>query len=327
MTLNVAKNIWSFPINLPDNPLKWLNCYVIRCENGGRDLLIDTGFNCPECLEDLTAGMRELKLDCSNTDVFFTHAHADHTGNAAALQRMGCRLLMGRIDYEHLFRSPWQSQLARMETEGVPEEILRELNARDPHSWMVSGPFTAQLLEDGDTLSYGGYELKCIVTPGHTPGHICLYSAPERLMFTGDHVLFDVTPNITSSGMDVDSLGCYMTSLKKIEQYPVALALPGHRTAGDIGFHQRVEQLYRHHLSRLREAQRIVEENPGINAYGTAALMSWQIRAKSWEDFPRGQKWFATGEALAHLVHLERCGSIEHYVTASGGSAYRKNIT
>lgn len=320
----MARNILSFPIRLPDNPLKWLNCYVIRGENGGRDLLIDTGFNCPECFSDLENGMRELNMDCANTDVFFTHCHADHTGNAAALQKLGCRLLMGRKDYEHLTKTPWQTQLLRMEREGVPPGIIDELGAKDPNSWMVSGPFTAELFEEGDILRYGGYELRCIVTPGHTPGHICLYSAPDRLMLTGDHVLFDVTPNITAAAPGIDSLGSYMESLKKIAAYPVSLALPGHRTSGDKSFHERVGELYRHHLNRLAEAERIVAEHPGINAYDAAGLMSWQIRARDWEDFPLSQKWFATGEALAHLVHLVYSGKIENYVNSSGGSAYRK---
>ena len=57
MTLNIAENIWVFPIVLPDNPLKWLNCYVIKDREGGRDLIIDSGFNQPACLSDLLSGM------------------------------------------------------------------------------------------------------------------------------------------------------------------------------------------------------------------------------------------------------------------------------
>ena len=50
----VADNIYTFPIVLPNNPLKWLNCYVVRSD--GRNLLIDTGFNRPECREALLDG-------------------------------------------------------------------------------------------------------------------------------------------------------------------------------------------------------------------------------------------------------------------------------
>lgn len=55
----VAENVYTFKIVLPNNPLKWLNCYVIK---GNKNLLIDTGFNRPECREALLDGMRELDL-------------------------------------------------------------------------------------------------------------------------------------------------------------------------------------------------------------------------------------------------------------------------
>jgi len=39
--------------------------------------------------------------------------------------------------------------------------------------------------------------------------------------------------------------------------------------------------------------------------------MSWDIVARSWEDFPIMQRWFATGEAIAHLRYIEGKGMIE----------------
>ena len=95
----IKDNIYVFPIVLPDNPLKWLNCYAIKGRAGERSLLIDSGFNRPECLEALCCGMASLGLEPENTDVFFTHLHADHTGNAHALEELGCRLIMGRKEY------------------------------------------------------------------------------------------------------------------------------------------------------------------------------------------------------------------------------------
>ena len=59
MLLELTEGLWTFPIVLPDNPLKWLNCYVVK-SNDGRDLLIDTGFNRQDCLETLLAGMSML---------------------------------------------------------------------------------------------------------------------------------------------------------------------------------------------------------------------------------------------------------------------------
>jgi hypothetical protein len=49
-------------------------------------------------------------------------------------------------------------------------------------------------------------------------------------------------------------------------------------------------------------------------AYQTASQMSWDIVAKSWDNFPVMQKWFATGEAIAHLLYLENLGLIQREI-------------
>jgi hypothetical protein len=50
--------------------------------------------------------------------------------------------------------------------------------------------------------------------------------------------------------------------------------------------------------------------------------MTWSIRAKSWEDFPDSQKWFATGETLAHLFYLKNLGRLGNEVNSQGLSEY-----
>lgn len=89
MIKKLAENLYSFRIGLPKSPLGWLNCYVVRGTKGGRDLLVDTGFNTPQCLKDLKEGMEELNMQAENTDVFFTHSHFDHIGNAGNLEEKG----------------------------------------------------------------------------------------------------------------------------------------------------------------------------------------------------------------------------------------------
>jgi hypothetical protein len=38
--------------------------------------------------------------------------------------------------------------------------------------------------------------------------------------------------------------------------------------------------------------------------------MTWDIKCDSWGAFPLAQKWFATGEAIAHLRYLKERGRI-----------------
>lgn len=300
----LTKNIYSFPIQLPDNPLKWLNCYVIKAEEGERNLLIDTGFNRPECLENLLRGMEELGLKPEYTDVFLTHVHSDHTGNAGALYEMGCRIIMGELDNRIMNSARWAERLPLFKREGMPENIVEEVINHNPGMLFAPKIFDTVFVNDGDILRYGGYELQCVFTPGHTPGHMCLYDKKAKLIFLGDHVLFDISPNICAWTGFFDPVGTYMSSLEKIMELDVDICLPSHRSRGQISMKERVIELIEHHKRRLAETERLIGEYPGISAYDLAGKMTWRIRARNWDDFPAAQKNFALLETLAHIEYL-----------------------
>lgn len=320
----VADNIYTFPIVLPNNPLKWLNCYVVRSD--GRNLLIDTGFKRPECREALLDGMHQLGLTPDNTDIFITHLHSDHTGNAAYLAGEDFNILMGRKDHR-VITMPEQEKHrethARFLREGMPKEDLALWSAKSPAIKFAPGAFPARELDDGDVLCYGGYELRCLATPGHTPGHLCLFDEKRKLIFLGDHVLFDISPNICAWNGIPDSLGDYLRSLELMKSLDIETALPAHRARGEVTLRERAQQLIEHHRLRLNEAERLVHENPGVTAYELAGLMTWRIRAKNWADFPPSQKGFAFGETLAHLDTLLASGAIERLFGENGIVTYR----
>lgn len=318
MTKKLADNLYSFRIGLGKSPLGWLNCYVIKDPKSGRNLMVDSGFNTPQCLKDLQEGMEELELRPEDTDVFFTHCHFDHLGNAENLQNMGCRLMIGRKEYEFYVSKPWIRQIADSVKDGVPEDLRESMSARKG----MPGEFKADTLEEGDVLNYGGYSLRCILTPGHSPGHMCLYDPNSKLMISGDHVLFDISPNITYIEGE-DMLNDYLNSLEKVLHFDVERALPGHRGMSGKSFKGRVNELLRHHAARLDEAERVISSADHMCAYEAASHMTWAIRANGWEDFPINQKWYATGETLAHLVYLHSHGRLENYTDDRGLSEYR----
>lgn len=323
MIQRLRDNLCSFQVTLPDNPLKWLNTYVVLGENGGRNLLVDTGFNRPECLNSVMNGFQELGISPENTDVFITHVHSDHAGNARALQKLGCRLIMGMTDHRVLLHDTWPERKQRAFCEGMSKDVMDLVFQHNPAVKFAPGVFDAVEVISGDVLSYGGYKFECIETPGHTPGHICLYDAQSHTMLCGDHVLFDITPNICFWIEMEDSLGSYLESLDHIEEYPVELALPGHRTVGNKTFEERISELKKHHAARLIEAEQVVHKNPGINAYDLAGKMTWRISARSWDDFPPGQKWFAVGETLAHLDYLVLRNRVCRSVDDNGMVTYK----
>ena len=250
------------------------NCYVVTDEDSLDCAVIDPGDESGTILDYL----EDNKLHCRA--VLLTHAHFDHVGAAnALLEATGARLYMCEKELE-LVKGGASGRFT------VPEDV--------------------KYYRDGDTVEVGGLRFEVMETPGHTPGHICLYDREECVMCLGDHVLFDITPNITTWPDFEDPLGKYVHSLMDISIFNVRLPLPAHRSVGSVTMSERIGAIIEHHGARIREMLGILEREPGLTAYELSGRMTWRVRGKSpsWADFPLQQKWFAVGETAAHLEYL-----------------------
>ena len=205
----------------------------------------------------------------------------------------------------------WRRMDAAYVQEGFSEEEMDLLWDSNPAKNAGPVPYDGYVfLRDGDILQRGSHALRCVLTPGHTPGHLCLYEPEARWLFSGDHILFHITPNICRWSGVTDSLGDYLESLKRIRELPVERLLPAHRQqTGDL--EQRTRELEAHHARRISDALDAVRREPGRTAYEIAGSMAWSIRCRSWAEFPLTQKYFAVGEALAHLDYLMVRGQVQ----------------
>ena len=96
-------------------------------------------------------------------------------------------------------------------------------------------------------------------------------------MFTADHILFDITPNITQWKDMRDALGNYLDSLVKIRGYAMETALPAHRK-NEMDVYVRINQIVEHHLTRLCETVNALEAQPNSHATAIAAHLKWSMR-------------------------------------------------
>jgi glyoxylase-like metal-dependent hydrolase (beta-lactamase superfamily II) len=322
---DIYTNLYRITVALPGNPLKSLNSYVII--GADRNLIVDTGFNLPESLRDLRAGIEELGLDMRRTDIFLTHFHADHCGLVPKVASPDSVVYMSAVDRD-LFNDVmdnkddfWTLAGKRFLSEGYPQNELKRTQGANPaRKYLPEAKFASIPVVDGTRLTYGDFHLECVWTPGHTPGHVCLYEKAKGVFFSGDHVLFDITPNITAWPTMPNSLQYYLNSLLRIREYPVRVTLTGHRENDGV-LPERVAELVAHHKNRLTDVESILENQPGLNGYEVASRMKWNIRAKNWTDFPPGQRWFAVGESLSHLNYLISQGKAKR-VNMNGVNTY-----
>jgi len=192
---------------------------------------------------------------------------------------------------------------------GFPENELQTISYTHPgFKYRPKENLDFYILKEGDKLSISDYIFNCVETPGHTKGHMCLYEQSKKILVAGDHVLSDITPNILLMSDEWDPLKAYLASLDKIYEFDIQLVLPGHRGTF-TNWRERIQELKDHHQKRLDEIIAILGESKK-SAFQIASQMSWDILYDSWDLFPVPQKWFATGEAIAHLKYLEEKGVI-----------------
>jgi len=316
MVEEIDRNFYRIEIPLPDNPLKSINSYVVK--GAEKNLVIDTGLNREECRRAMLNGLNELGVDLIHTDFFITHLHADHLALVTTIASDTSRIYLNAPDARRLvsfFNRTNLGKFARLH--GFPEGEMEEaLNNHPAFKYGIAQMPAFQQCKESDTLIVGDYRFTCVETPGHSFGHTCLYESSKRYLIAGDHILSDITPNIQCWFDDWDPLATYLASLDKTYVLDVNLVLPGHRRVFD-NCRERIDELKQHHKERADEILAILKEGR-CTAYEVASRMTWDIVCDSWQLFPAAQKWFAVGEAIAHLRYLAGAGRINEETTDRG---------
>ncbi|MFO7951944.1 MAG: MBL fold metallo-hydrolase [Bacillota bacterium] len=306
----IDAGLYRVQVPLPKNPLKATNSYIIKAER--RNLIIDTGMNREECRSVILKALEELEIALENTDIFVSHLHVDHLGLADDLSRGKSLVYFNRPDARVLrYEGLWVLASKLAKRHGFPGELVEKaIDSHPGQRFSPKEPIDFTMVDDNNVLDYGNYKLQCISTPGHTEGHTCLFDPDRKYFFSGDHILGDITPNISTWRDDGNPLGEYFKSLDRVAEMPVEFVLPGHRSLFS-NCRGRIDQLKNHHRQRLKEVLEILKASGPCSAFTVASQMSWDLLAASWEDFPLMQKWFASGEALAHIRYLEVEGKVK----------------
>lgn len=276
--------------------------------------LLDCGMNSDESVATIKAAIRNVGAK-QLRKLVVTHIHPDHYGAAGSLAGPGMAdLYIHRLEVPLVH--PRYVELEQLVKEvrtyllvnGVPEDDAEVLsNSQRALSQVVKTAEPSVQLDGAELLQMGRRRLRVEWTPGHSPGHICLYDRKDGLLFAGDHMLPDLSPNIGLHPQSTpDPLHEYLEGLRRLAAYEPELILPAHgRPFTDAP--ARVKVLEAHHKKRLDQIVSIVGR--GKETGWEVALELWGPRANLYE------KRLALQEALAHLQALAVDGRVSKSVT------------
>ena len=235
------------------------NAYLI---GGERLALIDPGPESPAHLAAMLAAVGDrLRW------ILCTHTHLDHSPGARALKAATGAELFGMPAPPH----------GNQDATFAPDRVLAH----------------------GDVVDCGAFTLRAVHTPGHASNHLCYLLEPEKLLFTGDHMMQGST--VVINPPDGDML-VYLKSLEALLSLDLARAAPGHGHPIDTP-HEEARRLIAHRLGR---EQKVVA---AFAAKNPATLD--ELLPIVYSDTHARLHPVARRSLHAHLLKLEREGRVE----------------
>lgn len=200
-TWQITETLWST-----------VHCYLLT--GAERAVLIDTCSGIGP-LAEMVAQLTSLPVTVVNT-----HGHIDHTGGNGAFRDIrlhpGDAWLMANA--MGLSDQEFRESLRDLDTAGgLPPGF--KIDQAKPYRGEATAPLT-----HGEILDLGGVTLEVIHSPGHSPGHVCLWDAAQGSLFTGD-LIYPGPLSFTQPGQESLEQQASLNRLQALK--PLAL-WPGH---------------------------------------------------------------------------------------------------
>ena len=317
--VQVAPAIHRVSVPLPFPPRE-VAAWVIEGDDG--HTLVDTGIDTAEARETLRRGADALGVTpASLAWVVITHVHIDHYGLAGPVRSWGrARVALHEREEElaRRFVDRWPEDRVEVGRDllaaGAPAETVPLLLAASDRIHVRYRDFRPDVLlrgKGGPLPGGGGWEW--MLTPGHSPGHVVVFHPERRVLIAGDHVLPRISPNIGADLYAADPLSDYLASLRALRDLPVDLVLPSHgEPFTDLA--GRIDAITAHHEERFA---RVLELLAG-------PATAWDLTTRLFGPMPPEMLLHAFREALAHLVYLERVGSVARERDGDGVERWRR---
>jgi glyoxylase-like metal-dependent hydrolase (beta-lactamase superfamily II) len=184
----LAGDLWSIPVPIPDNPLRYVSVYAFGTGEGL--VLIDSGWDDEESWRSLLAGLESIGAGPAHVrGVLVTHMHFDHIGLAGRLRRAsGAWVALHPADYAVLARPDYRTAELAVAREAdfmcglgaSQEEAAAAVGTAEKWEKFTSVELPDRTLTDGELADIPNWKIRAVHTPGHTPGHLCFVDERSR---------------------------------------------------------------------------------------------------------------------------------------------------
>ncbi|MDT8861339.1 MBL fold metallo-hydrolase [Alkalihalobacillus sp. MEB130] len=306
--LGIEKITFDLPFQLDH-----VHCFLAKGRDGW--VIIDAGLESEKTIRKWVQNLNGKNV----TNIVITHSHPDHFGCAAKLQELTDAQITMTEDEALLIDQLWGTERTKIltkyyEENGLPPNKVQELTNISP--LITNIPKVETYLKEGEKIQFGNYEYETIFTPGHADGLFCLYNVEKKILFSTDHILPKVSPNICYKLFGKqDPLACFFQSLSKVKELEVDYVIPSHGNPFE-NVKDRIEELEHHHMDRLAMVLEL------IKVPRTASQVCEDMFPKHYHT---KQVRFALGETLSHLEYLVNKGECKKELV-NGHWVYSKNM-
>jgi len=307
MTIQVVDKIYKIELPVPFS-LQTMNVFFADLSPR---TLIDTGIKTEASFEALKKGLENIGFSLNSIErILITHAHIDHYGQAKRIaMATGAPIYIHSIEYgrtRSLIHSLGLLKVV-LSRNGVPDTLANEaLHFIESSQKMADSLEEAFFLNDEDLIPFKSMRWRTIHCPGHSPGLICFYWPEKKILFTGDHLLKEITPNPvlqipeSTSPLHYPSLKEYLGSLEKVERLEISLLLPGHgeEISDAKGL---IQKIFAHHRERMAHI---------ISILSDGEKTPFEIAMDLFPGVPPFEIFLGVSEALGHLEILRERGEV-----------------
>jgi glyoxylase-like metal-dependent hydrolase (beta-lactamase superfamily II) len=308
----IVPGLYHLQVSLPIIPLGYTNVYLVRGDDGY--LLLDTGWDNEYAFQSLKKQLAEIRVDIKDISrIIVTHSHVDHHRMTSRLKQLsGAEICLHQLEKDMINVRELNASEFRQQSEqwlhrnGMPSS---ELPPAGTLPGVLMAP-TQTILPDttfngGEIITAGNFSFQVIWTPGHSPGHICLYEPTHKLLMTGDHILPVINSNVSfQPHSSPNPLKDFLDSLDQLKRLDVNIVLPAHEYFF-TDLPKRIEEIIQHHQKRSSDILGTIKTE-AKTAYQIATEIKWMLDfgGVPFQDLPPGDKRMAVGETLAHLEFL-----------------------